>query len=194
MSKDIKYGIIYADPPWSYNDKGLNRGGALRHYNTMSIDEIKKMPVIDIADKDCALFIWVTFPKLQEGLDVIKSWGFEFKTCAFVWIKTNKRTHVYQASFLPIDSFDSFMGMGRWTRSNAETCLLATKGNPKRIHAGIHQIIYSPLEKHSKKPNIVRDKIDLLMGNNCPRVELFARESYPGWDVFGNEVENSILL
>lgn len=137
--------------------------------------------------------MWATFPKLQEGLDTIKAWGFEFKTCAFVWIKTNKRTNVTQTSFLPQDSFDSFMGMGRWTRSNAEICLLAVKGKPQRINAGVHQLIYAPIDKHSKKPNETRDKILQLCGD-LPRVELFARQVPEGWDVWGNQVDNSISL
>ena len=188
-----KYNIIYADPAWSYDDPSLNRGGALRHYSTMSIEDIKTLPVNEIADKDCVLFMWATFPKLQEGLDTIKAWGFEFKTCAFVWIKTNKRTNVQQTSFLPQDSFDSFWGMGRWTRSNAEICLLAVKGNPQRLNADVHQLIYAPIDKHSKKPNETRDKILRLCGD-LPRVELFARQVPKGWDVWGNEVEGSVNL
>lgn len=188
-----KYNIIYADPAWSYDDPSLNRGGALRHYSTMSIEDIKALPVNEIADKDCVLFMWATFPKLQEGLDTIKAWGFEFKTCAFVWIKTNKRTNVQQTSFLPQDSFDSFWGMGRWTRSNAEICLLAVKGKPQRLNADVHQLIYAPIDKHSKKPNETREKILRLCGD-LPRVELFARQVPKGWDVWGNEVEGSVKL
>jgi N6-adenosine-specific RNA methylase IME4 len=192
-SEGKRYQIVYADPAWSYDDKSLNRGGALRHYETMSIDDIKALPINEITDKNCILFMWATFPKLQEGLDTIKAWGFEFKTCAFVWIKTNKRTNVAQSSFLPVDSFDSFMGMGRWTRSNAEICLLGVKGKPQRINAGVHQLIYAPIDKHSKKPNETRTKILQLCGD-LPRVELFARQVPVGWDVWGNQVDNSISL
>ena len=113
-----KYQIIYADPPWKYNDKGC-QGACEKHYQTMSIDDICKLPVKDISDKDCVLFIWCTYPKLPEGLKVIKSWGFEFKTIAFQWIKQNKSGNGH------------FFGLGRWTRSNSECCLLATKGKPK---------------------------------------------------------------
>lgn len=132
-------------------------------------------------------------PKLQEGLDVIKAWGFEFKTCGFVWIKTNKLTNTQQASFLPVDSFDSFVGMGRWTRANAEVCLIATKGKPKRLSAAVRQVVYSPLQRHSQKPAEVRDRIVELMGD-LPRVELFARDKTEGWDAWGNEVTDSIKL
>jgi N6-adenosine-specific RNA methylase IME4 len=115
-------------------------------------------------------------PKLNECFDVIKSWGFEYKTCAFTWVKKNKKS----------DSW--FWGMGRWTRANSELCLLATKGNPKRISASVHSIIDTPIEGHSKKPDITKDRIIQLVGD-LPRIELFARQSSVGWDVWGNEVE-----
>ena len=140
----------------------------------MSIDEIKNLPVKDIADDDCILFMWVTFPKLNECFEVIKEWGFEYKTNAFTWVKKYKNG-------------DNFMGMGRWTRANAEICLLATKGKPKRVNAGVRQIIESVPEKHSKKPDIVRDKIVELCGD-LPRLEMFARNKSVKGETWGNEV------
>ena len=170
-----KYNIIYADPPWSYQDKALagNRGAVCK-YSVMNIDEIKSLPVKDLADDDCILFMWVTYPKLNECFEVIKSWGFEYKTVAFTWVKKYKNG-------------DNFMGMGRWTRANAEICMLSTKGKPKRISASVRQIIESIPERHSKKPNIVRDKIIELCGD-LPKIELFARERINGWDAWGNEI------
>lgn len=188
-----KYNIIYADPPWKYRDKCQDRGGAERHYNTMPVEDIKKINVQSISDDDCTLFLWATFPKLQEALDVIEAWGFSYKTCAFVWVKTNKRMNKEQNSFLPVDSFDSFTGMGRWTRSNAEICLLATKGKPERKDMGVHQIIYAPIARHSEKPKETRDRIVRLIGN-LPRIELFCRRKAEGWDIWGNELENDIDL
>lgn len=177
-----KYNIIYADPPWSYKDKALagNRGAGCK-YNVMSISDICDIDVQSISDKDCVLFMWVTMPKLNECFEVIKAWGFEYKTVAFTWVKKNKK----------VDSW--FWGMGSWTRANAEVCLLATKGSPKRISASVHSIIDTPIEGHSKKPDIVRSQIVKLCGE-LPRVELFAREETVGWDVWGNEVANSIVI
>lgn len=189
----MKYNIIYADPAWSYDDKCLHRGGAERHYNTMDIEDIKNLPVRKMASEDCILFMWATFPKLQEALDTISAWGFKYKTVGFVWIKINKRSNNEQLSFLPSDSFDSFMGMGRWTRSNAEICLIGVKGHPKRISGGVHSIIYAPIDKHSKKPKETRDRILKLCGD-LPRVELFARQKVNGWDSWGNEIESDITL
>ena len=176
-----KYNVIYADPPWSYkvwSKKGAGRS-AESHYPTMSIEAIKALPVSRIAAGDCALFLWATFPQLPEALRLIHAWGFRYKTVAFVWLKRNRKSPSW------------FYGMGYWTRSNAEICLLAVKGKPKRQNAGIHQLIVSPVEQHSKKPDIVRDKIVALAGD-VPRIELFARQAAPGWDVWGNEVNSSI--
>lgn len=147
----------------------------------------------EIVADDCLLFMWGAWPKLFEAKAVIDAWGFEFKTCAFVWVKTNKRTNPNQASFFPVESFDSFWGMGRWTRANTEFCLLATRGKPKRESAGVHQIIYAPIAQHSRKPDEVRDKI-LSLAGDLPRVELFARRTAHGWDLWGNEVECDLAL
>ena len=139
------------------------QGAAENHYPTMSIDELCALPVPELAAKDCTLFLWATFPQLPEALRLIRA------------------------------SPSWFYGMGYWTRSNAEICLLATKGKPKRQSAGVHQFIISPIEQHSKKPDDARDKILALMGD-LPRVELFARQKTPGWDVWGNEIASDITL
>ena len=175
-----KYQAIYADPPWDYQQCRLS-GSAKKHYPTMRIEELCALPVAEIADRDCALFLWATFPQLPEALRLIQAWGFVYKTVAFVWLKQNRKALTW------------FYGLGFWTRSNAEICLLATKGHPKRQSAGIHQLVISPVEHHSKKPDEVREKIVALMGD-VPRIELFARQQTPGWDVWGNEVENSTAL
>lgn len=174
----MKYNIIYADPPWNYRDKASagERGAAFK-YPTMSDHDIKNLPIKDIAADDCALFLWITFPKLDIALDVIKAWGFKYKTCAFTWVKTNK-----------VNKNSLFWGMGNFTRSNAEVCLLATKGKPKRVSAAVHQVVMSPIGKHSKKPDEVRTRIEQLMGN-VSRVELFSREIVPGWDALGNDID-----
>jgi N6-adenosine-specific RNA methylase IME4 len=150
-----KYNIIYADPPWTYkawSKKGEGRT-ASHHYDVMVDEDIYNMPVQKIANDNCILLLWVTFPKLLEGIETMKRWGFTYKTCAFAWIKTNKNYNTKQFTFLPEDSFSSFWGMGYWTRANAELCLLGTVGKPKRVSKSVHQVIYEPIEKHSKKPN-----------------------------------------
>lgn len=174
-----KYKIIYADPPWQYkvwSKKGLGRS-AESHYNTMNIQDIINMKdtIKSISDKDSVLFLWVTFPCLKEGIKVLEEWGFTYKTCAFTWVKKNKKSNSW------------FWGMGHWTRANAEICLLGVKGNIKRQSAGVHQVIDTPIEKHSKKPDITRDRIVELLGD-LPKIELFARQQVPNWDSWGNEI------
>ena len=145
----------------------------------MSIDELCALPVETLAEKDCLLFLWATFPQLPEALRLIRAWGFTFKTVAFVWLKLNKKSPTW------------FYGLGYWTRGNAEICLLATRGHPKRANAGVHQVILSHNEEHSKKPEEARSRIVRLMGD-VHRIELFARSRAPGWDVWGNEAAASI--
>lgn len=174
---DKKYGIIYADPPWqyqTYSKKGQGRS-AESHYPTMSIEDIKALPVGELAAKDSTLFMWITFPSMQTAFQVLDAWGFSYKTVAFVWVKQNRIS----------DSL--FMGMGYWTRANSEICILATKGHPKRADPGVHQVIMSHIERHSKKPDEARQRIVQLMGD-LPRIELFARQHAEGWDCWGNEV------
>jgi len=171
-----RYNIIYADPPWSYKvwtAKGKYKS-ASAHYETMSIEDIKNLPIQNITDKDCVLFIWVTMPNLIEGIETIKSWGFKYKTCAFSWVKKNKKSNTW------------FWGLGYWTRANNEICLLATKGKPKRVSKSVHQIVDDRIREHSRKPDCVRDRIVELCGD-LPRIELFARQKTPGWDEGGNK-------
>ena len=180
-----KYNIIYADPPWSYKDKRDKHprmcGGATSHYNTMSLEQIKALPIKDLAADNCMLFLWVTFPNLQEGLDVIKAWGFKYKTLGFSWIKTNK------------NNGKPFFGIGYYTKSNCEVCLIGVKGKPIKVSNSVSSVIISPRQEHSKKPDQIRDKIVELCGD-VPRIELFARQKTEGWDVWGNEVESDIDL
>jgi len=187
-----KYQIIYADPPWKYSFPGTRKNKA-DDYKTMNNAEIKNFDLGSIADEDSILFIWGIWTALSDTLEVIKSWGFEYKTVGFVWVKTNKNLDVNQYKFLPDDRFDDFFGMGYYTRSNSEYCLIATKGNIKPIRNDIRQIVYHPIRSHSQKPNEVRERIVKLMGN-LPRIELFAREKHPGWDAWGNEVDSDIEL
>lgn len=136
-ANNTKYQIIYADPPWKY-DRSKGEGVAERYYPTMSVSELSELPIAELADKDAVLFMWATFPKLNEALQLIKAWGFKYKTVAFVWLKQNK------------SGIGWFYGLGFWTRGNAEICLLATKGKPKRKSPCVHQFIISPLRRHSR--------------------------------------------
>lgn len=185
-----KYNVIYADPPWGYEGQMYDRGGAESHYVTQDMQELKQLPITNITADDCALFMWATFPLLQEAIDLGKAWGFKYKTVAFTWVKKNKIQDT------------AFMGMGYYTRSNAEIVMLFTKGKSlKRINKNVEQVIFSSIGKHSQKPHEVRLRIKKLFGD-VPALELFARtrdgmfgnDEYEGWDVYGNQVDNSISL
>ena len=172
-----KYNIIYADPAWhfkSWSKKGEEKA-ATRHYSCMSIKDIYNLPIKNIADDNCILFIWVIDPMLPEAITTIESWGFKYKTVAFTWVKQNKKSDGY------------FTGLGYWTRANPEMCLLATKGKIKRLSKSIRQLFVSKIQEHSKKPDDIRNKIIQLVGD-LPRIELFARQKVKGWDCWGNEV------
>jgi len=176
------YSIIYADPPWSYRDKAhAGQRGVDYKYGTLTPEQIARLNVASIAAEDAVLFLWITPPQLEVGLEIIETWGFAFKTLAFTWVKT------YPKAGTPC------VGMGHWTRSNAELVLLGVRGKPKRVDAGVRQVIIAPRGEHSAKPPEVRDRIVQLMGD-LPRIELFARENVEGWHAWGNEVECDVDL
>lgn len=200
FNTDKKYKVILIDPPWTfetYSDKGKDKS-AEQHYECMDLNWIKNLPIKKLADKDCILFIWVTFPLLKEGLDTIKAWGFEYKTCAFNWIKANKSANL---SNLDVNK-DIRMNLGYYTRANSELCLsaealedeqtdlvlLARKGKtlPRKSKA-VRQVIISHQREHSRKPDEVHKRIEALFDG--PYLELFAREEKAGWDVWGNETQ-----
>ena len=168
-----KYNIIYADPPWQYYEGGYKNQS--QHYDTMTIEEICALPISELADDNCILFLWITSPVLPDAIKIIETWGFKYSTIGFVWVKSKK------------DKTGFAFGCGNWTRANAEYCLIGLKGNIERKDASISQIIYSPKEEHSKKPDMVRKKIIQLVGD-LPRIELFARQKIEGWDSYGTEI------
>ena len=179
-----KYAVIYADPPWSYGDKGFGKrpgdltlSGAFApeagRYQTMTLPEIEALPLREISASDSTLFLLATSPLLPEAFRTISMWGFKFKTVAFCWSKittTGKQV----------------ANLGQWTLGNIELCLLATKGSPKRLVRTVRQLVVAERTGHSKKPDEVRSRIETLFGD-VPRIELFARGAVSGWDVWGNE-------
>lgn len=176
-----KFGVILADPPWTfkvYSGKGKDRS-ADRHYNTMSLEDIMDLPVAQLAAPDCALFLWGVCPEVPGALAVMKAWGFEFKTKAFTWIKTNQN--------------DSGLhwGMGYWTRANSEDVWLATRGAPKRKAMDVHQVIMSPVGEHSRKPEETQVRIEKLLDG--PYLELFGRRPMAGWTVWGNQITRGLF-
>lgn len=181
-----EYGIVLADPPWNYNNQGT-RAATKNHYENMPLNDIKRLPVDKICNMPSVLFLWATWPNIKQAFAVIDAWGFEYKTLAWEWRKTNKAGDKY------------IMGLGNYSRSNPEPCLLAfrkvkTKG--KAIKVADHSVpawMDAPRRKHSQKPDLQYEYIDRLYPD-LPRIELFARQTWPGWDSWGNEVEGAVEL
>jgi len=175
----MHYEIIYADPPWHYATRKTGTvfgGGVTDKYPTMSVEEICAIPVKDWVADDAMLFLWTTMPYLEKSFQVVNAWGFEYKTMAFTWVKCNKDGTPWR-------------GIGNWTKSNAELCLLCRRGKVlPRASKSVAQIIYEPRREHSRKPDRVRDDIVRLVGDR-PRLEMFARTSTPGWDVWGDQTD-----
>lgn len=194
-----KYSIILADPPWMENKRNNQNTKFGRssqgYYNLMTTQQICDLPIRDITEPNCALFMWVTFPHLFDAEKVMKAWGFKYKTIAFNWFKVNKNNE------------KPCFGIGYYTKSNTEICLLGIKGKMKPISNYVSQVIISEeddsdimetatvvsvRQEHSKKPAIVRDKIVELFGD-LPRIELFARNTTDGWDAFGDQIGNETV-
>ena len=168
---DKKYNIIYADPPWQYKRNGNHSAESV--YNVMSIEDIKKMPVEDISEDQSHLYLWVTNSFIQEGLDVCKAWGFEYKTL-ITWLKTYKNG-------TPV------MGMGYYFRGCTEHIIFGVRGKKLCNNKNTKNILIEKTGKHSQKPNVFRQTIISCSGD-LPRIELFARETADGWDSWGNEI------
>lgn len=179
INTNKKYDIILADPPWLFNVWNVEK--SFRHasykYPVMGLKSICDLPVSSIASDNSVLFLWATSPNLLNSIEVINSWGFKYATIGFTWVKKNKKS----------DSL--FWGMGFYTRANVELCLLATRGKPlPRISHSVHQVIQTPIEEHSKKPDEARTRIVELFGD-LPRIELFARQKVDGWDALGYDID-----
>jgi N6-adenosine-specific RNA methylase IME4 len=174
------YRVIYADPPWrfaTYSDKGKGRS-AEAHYDCLGLEDIKAIPVGNWAARDAVLLLWATDPLLPRALEVIGAWGFTYKTVGFYWVKLNR-----SAPGLLLTERDFFTGLGFWTRANPEPCLLATRGKPKRQAGDVQKLLIAPRREHSRKPESAYGRIERLLPG--PYLELFARQSRPGWDGWG---------
>ena len=182
----MKYDIIYCDPPWKYNNRivgkekdgtfGRDTGAAVDHYPTMSLKELMALNVEDVCAKDCLLFMWTTGPFLASSIDLLRGWGFEYKTMGFVWDKDAN---------LP----------GFYTMSRNEFCLIGKIGKipTPRGARNVKQYHKEKRTRHSSKPHEFRERIEEMFPNQ-KKLEMFARVKKPGWDVWGNEISNDVKL
>lgn len=170
------YATIHADPPWRFEVRSDNGAHNSRKpkYDLLDLDQIMALPVSDLAEKNCALFLWTIDTHLPRAMKVLDAWGFQFKTVGFYWAKVNADGKA------PI-------GTGFWTRANPEQCWLATRGAPKRLDAAVRRLIMAPRREHSRKPDETYEGIERLVKG--PYLDLFARQQRPGWTTWGHEVE-----
>lgn len=171
----MKYGVILADPPWSFktwSDAGKQKS-AERHYQTLDFDQIIGLPVREWAAPDCALFVWATWPTIFRTENVIEEWGFRYSGLAWEWFKFNPTSG--KAAF----------GLGYGTRKNLEPCLLALRGKPTLKSHSERDWLSAPRREHSRKPDEQYERIEAMYAG--PYLELFARQRRPGWDAWGNE-------
>lgn len=185
---------VYADPAWHFKARTAlqsqnpgSRRDAEKHYKTMSLEDIKAMPVSEAASKDAHLFLWVTAPNLAQGFEVLTAWGFRYSTIAFTWVKLRRSHNPRQLTVLPLDERDLHVGLGLTTRKNAEFVLLGRRGNARRIAKDVREVILAPVREHSRKPDQVPQRIERYCEG--PYLELFARTQRPGWASWGNELD-----
>lgn len=202
-----KYKLIYADPAWEFKvwnrDTGQGRS-AEAHYRTMPLKEICALPIKQLADDNCVLFIWAVWPSLPDAFKVIDAWGFEYKTLAWEWIKLNKLWTKFLPKVFTQENlvYNTWLprlfaiGLGHYTRANPEPCLLAVKkkGRAPVATRKERNLLFAPLRKHSQKPVEAYAKMDRLYPLAWPRLELFARNSYEGWEHWGHEAQDSIQM
>lgn len=182
IPKSNYYSVIYADPPWAFttfSETGHGRS-AEAHYDCMSLEKLKQLPVANWAAENCILLMWARDPMLLHALELVTGWSFKYKTVGFYWAKLNK-----SAPEMHFNASDFFTGLGYWTRANVEQCLLATRGKPKRRSKDVKRLIIAPRREHSRKPVEIYASIERLADG--PYLELFARSNRPGWDSWGTE-------
>jgi N6-adenosine-specific RNA methylase IME4 len=172
---DKKYSIIYVDPAWEMGEKHKNRV-LVPKYNVMQNKDILNLPIKEICSENCALFLWSINAKLPLAIQCINNWGFRYVGIAFCWIKTSATTGMPNCRMAE-----------NYTLQGMELCLLGIKGSMHTVDRTVRQVLLSPREYHSKKPDVIRKFIVNLFGD-LPRVELFARQKVNGWDAWGDEL------
>jgi N6-adenosine-specific RNA methylase IME4 len=185
---------IYADPPWHFKsyapparDGLAYRRDVEKHYTTMKLPQIMALPVAELADDACHLFLWTTGPHLPQALELMAAWGFRYSAIAFTWIKLKRSLDTRQFRMATTADCDLHVGLGHTTRKNAEFCLLGRRGNARRMAKDVREIILSPVREHSRKPDEAHTRIERYCDG--PYLELFARSQRPGWTVWGNQTD-----
>lgn len=196
-----RFGVILADPPWRFETYSVagrdrcpdapvtrneqRRNTPVRHYETMPIEQLMALPVGEIGAPDCVLLMWAVDSMLPQALALGYSWGFEFKTVGFYWVKLRREGSLRAKLFEALVHKLFPMGTGYWTRANPEQCLLFTRGSPQRLSRSVRKLIIAERREHSRKPDEQYPAIEQLLDG--PYLELFARNERPGWTWWGNQ-------
>jgi N6-adenosine-specific RNA methylase IME4 len=185
---------ICVDPPWHFKARTAlqvanwnSRRDAEKHYAVMSLKDICALPVQRLAAPDCHLFLWTTGPCLRNAFTVVEHWGFRYSSVAFTWIKLRRTYDVRQLRVLPTAEADLHVGLGLTTRKNSEFCLLARRGNARRLHKDVREVVLAPVRQHSRKPDEVYERIRRYCEG--PYLELFARERREHWIGWGDQLD-----
>ena len=192
--KPHHYAAIVCDPPWRFksytpldSDNWDERRDVDKHYVTMDLDSIAALPVGDLATRDSHLFLWATGPNLPGAFEVIIAWGFRYSSMAFAWVKLKRSTRMDRLAYYPLTEDNLHVGLGLTTRHNVELCLLARRGNARRLSKSVREVILAPVREHSRKPDQVYDRVETYCRG--PYLELFSREtSRQGWTLWGSEI------
>ena len=176
------FSIVYADPPWDYKGQtqiglgGVSSGGAKSHYSTLKLDDLKRLDISSLCEKDCLLFMWSSSPHLDQAIDLMRAWGFSWATVAFAWDKQR-------------------VNPGFYTMSQVELCLVGKRGKipQPRGARNVRQLVSELRTKHSAKPLAVRQRIEEMFPTQA-KIELFAREQAPGWSVWGDQVQSDVQI
>lgn len=179
-----KYGVIIADPPWTYSNSGV-RGAAVDIYNVMTTDDICDLPISDLSSQDCTLLLWATWPCLTDAFRVISALGFEFVT-GMPWVKCSSASIDLWGELQATPSY----GTGFWLRGCSEPILICRRGHPQ-LPKGDWLGLLSERWEHSRKPDNLYEYAESMPG---PYLEMFARRKRDGWDVWGNEVESDLVI
>ena len=183
------FDVLYADPPWRYDDRATSgERGVEFQYPTMTDGEICAVQPQRLMADDSVCLLWVTPPRLDSGMRVLRAWGYEYVTIAFTWVKSPRGSDVCTTEALK----KLHWGMGNHTRANCEHVLLGRRGRLKRVDAGVHSVVIAPVREHSQKPDEVRQRIERLYGPERRYVELFARDEVFGWTALGNDVQGGL--
>jgi N6-adenosine-specific RNA methylase IME4 len=182
-----RFPCVCADPAWKFRtwDRKKTTRSVENHYRTMPLDELRDLPVCDLAAKNAHLFLWVTGPFLDEGIQMMRRWGFRYSAIAFVWVKMRRALEGRQLRFIPADADDFHVGMGFTTRKNTELCLLGRRGSPIRLRKDIRELIVAPVREHSRKPDEFYRRVELYA--HGPYLDLFSRIERPGWTTIGDQ-------